>query len=264
MAGFPIDLARKLAHFRNGLVLLSGVAGAGKSTTLAMIIQLLNEEGGYRIITIEDPVEYVFPQIHDSVITQREVGRDVKTFADGLKYGLRQDPDIFLVGEIRDRATAQLAVSPARQGISSFPRCTLGTRKEPYRDSPISFLNVPPSSRRVPSPPSLRAVVCQHLLPGVVEGEKRELALEILFNSCAGRQQHPHGPIREYRQYAPDRSIGGDGAAGRIHPTAHGGRPDLSGCGRTIRRRCHRSEKGDDGWWVEGWVVGGCGAATSQ
>ena len=97
-AGFPGKVAKKLTHFRNGLVLVGGVVGSGKTTTLAMLIHLLNQEGGYRIITVEEPVEYLFPKMSSSVVTQREVGPDVNTFADGLKYALRQDPDVILVG----------------------------------------------------------------------------------------------------------------------------------------------------------------------
>ena len=97
-AGFPETLARQLTHFRNGLVLVCGVVGSGKTTSLAMLIHLLNQEGGYRIITVEEPVEYLFPKMSGSVVTQREVGPDVHTFADGLKYALRQDPDVILVG----------------------------------------------------------------------------------------------------------------------------------------------------------------------
>jgi twitching motility protein PilT len=112
-AGFPQPLAQRLTHFRNGLVLVSGVSGAGKTTTLAMLINVLAREGDYRIITLEEPIEYVFASGANSIITQREVGRDVPSFAEGLKYGLRQDPDVILVGEIRDRDTAQMALSAA-------------------------------------------------------------------------------------------------------------------------------------------------------
>lgn len=105
-AGFPGDLAQRLAFLRDGLVIVTGVTGSGKTTTLAMLVNLLNQAGGYRIITVEDPVEYLFPQVAGSVMTQRELGADVLTFADGLKFGLRQDPDVILVGEIRDRETA--------------------------------------------------------------------------------------------------------------------------------------------------------------
>lgn len=115
-AGFPEDLAHRLAHFRDGLVLVCGVTGSGKTTTLAMLINLLIHEGGFRIITVEEPIEYMFPKTDNSVVTQREVGQDVLTFSDGLKYGLRQDPDVILVGEIRDRDTGQMALSAAETG----------------------------------------------------------------------------------------------------------------------------------------------------
>ncbi|HUT14333.1 MAG TPA: PilT/PilU family type 4a pilus ATPase [Thermoguttaceae bacterium] len=184
-AGFPLETARRLAHFRNGLVLLSGVSGAGKTTSLAMIINLLNQEGGYRIITVEEPIEYVFPKAANSVVTQREVGGDVRTFADGLKYGLRQDPDVILVGEIRDRETAQMALSAAETGHLVFS--TLHTRDAKGAVSRYADLFPQTVQNEVRSQLSigLRAVVSQHLLPSVEAGAKRELALEIMFNNSA-------------------------------------------------------------------------------
>src|SRR5207244_12072406 len=89
-AGLPPELAKRLAFLRDGLVIVSGATGSGKTTTLAMIVNLINQAGGYRIITVEEPVEYRFPKAANSVVTQREVGEDVHSFADGLKYGLRQ------------------------------------------------------------------------------------------------------------------------------------------------------------------------------
>jgi twitching motility protein PilT len=182
-AGFPQALAQRLAHFRNGLVLLSGVAGSGKTTSLAMIINLLNEEGAYRIITVEEPVEYLFPKRQQSVVTQREVGTDVRTFADGLKYGLRQDPDVMLVGEIRDRETAQMALSAAETGHLVFS--TLHTRDAKGAISRYSDLFPQNVQREIRSQLSLslRAVISQHLLPSVHKGEKRVLALEVMFNN---------------------------------------------------------------------------------
>ena len=139
-AGFPLALAQKLAFARDGLVILSGATGSGKTTTLAMIVNLINQAGGYRIITVEEPVEYLFPKKTNSVVTQREVGADVLTFADGLKYGLRQDPDVILVGEVRDRETAQMALSAAETGHLVFT--TLHTRDAkvgPSAVMPICF-----------------------------------------------------------------------------------------------------------------------------
>ena len=184
-AGFPEGLARQLAHYRNGLVLIGGVVGSGKTTSLAMLIHLLNQEGGYRIITVEEPVEYVFPKTSGSVVTQREVGPDVDTFADGLKYALRQDPDVILVGEIRDRETAQMALSAAETGHLVFS--TLHTRDAKGAISRYADL-FPQSDQgevRAQLALGLRAVVSQHLLPNAREGEKRVLAMELLFNNSA-------------------------------------------------------------------------------
>ena len=183
-AGFSEVLAHQLAHFRNGLVLFCGVVGSGKTTSLAMLINLLNNEGGYRIVTIEDPVEYLFPKIPASVVTQREVGRDVHTFADGLKYALRQDPDVILVGEIRDRETAQMALSAAETG--HLVLSTLHTRDAKGAISRFADLFPQSVQQEVRSQLalSLRAVVSQHLLPSAQKGEKRALALEIMFNTA--------------------------------------------------------------------------------
>jgi twitching motility protein PilT len=165
-------------------VLISGVTGSGKTTTLAMIINLLNQESGYRIITVEDPIEYLFPTNTRSIVTQREVGQDVASFADGLKYGLRQDPDVILVGEIRDRATAQMALSAAETG--HLVLSTLHTRDAKGAISRYVdfFPQSVQSEIRSQLSIGLRAVVSQHLLPSREENAKRELALEILFNNA--------------------------------------------------------------------------------
>ncbi len=183
-AGFPEELAHRLANFRNGLVLFSGVAGSGKTTSLAMIVNLLNRQKGHRIITIEEPVEYLFPSIAGSVVTQREVGMDVHTFADGLKYALRQDPDVILVGEIRDRDTAQMALSAAETGHLVFS--TLHTRDAKGAISRYADLFPQSVQREIRSQLSfsLQAVISQHLLPSSFPGEKRVLALEIMFNNA--------------------------------------------------------------------------------
>jgi twitching motility protein PilT len=182
-AGFPESLAQRLAHYRNGLVLFCGVAGSGKTTSLAMIVNRRNEEGGCRIITIEEPIEYVFPRTAHSVVTQREVGLDVLSFADGLRSGLRQDPDVILVGEVRDRETAQMALSAAETGHLVFS--TLHTRDAKGAISRFADLFPQDVQREVRSQLSfsLRAVIAQQLLPSVLKGDKRVLALEILFNN---------------------------------------------------------------------------------
>ncbi len=182
-AEFPAALAKRLAFLPDGLVILTGATGCGKTTTLAMIVNLLNRAGGYRIITVEEPVEYEFPRAPNSVVTQREVGTDVLSFADGLKYGLRQDPDVILVGEIRDRETAQMALSAAETGHLVFT--TLHTRdaKGAITRYPDLFPQDVQRDVRAQLAMSLRAVVSQRLLPDVVKGAKRHLALEVLWNT---------------------------------------------------------------------------------
>jgi twitching motility protein PilT len=182
-AGFPPDLARRLSLVRDGLVIVTGPTGSGKTTTLAMLVNLLNQEGGYRIITVEEPVEYLYPRVPTSVVTQREVGEDVLTFADGLKYGLRQDPDVILVGEVRDRETAQMALSAAETGHLVFT--TLHTRDAKGAITRYADLFPQDAQRdvRAQLALSLRAIVAQRLLPDVTRGAKRHLALEVLWNT---------------------------------------------------------------------------------
>jgi twitching motility protein PilT len=182
-AGLPPPLATRLASLLDGLVIVTGATGSGKSTTLAIIVNQLNQAGGHRIITVEEPVEYLYPKAANSVVTQREVGPDVLTFADGLKYGLRQDPDVILVGEIRDQDTAQMALSAAETGHLVFT--TLHTRDAKGAISRFADLFPLDVQRdvRTQLAMSLRAVVAQRLLPDQQRGGKRHLALEILWNT---------------------------------------------------------------------------------
>ncbi|HUU81891.1 MAG TPA: PilT/PilU family type 4a pilus ATPase [Phycisphaerae bacterium] len=177
---FPKELAHRMVHLTNGLVIITGITGSGKTTTLAALIEMLNTEGGYRIITVEEPIEYVFARRETTVITQREVGTDVASFYDGLKYGLRQDPDVVLVGEIRDRETAQMALSAAETGHLILT--TLHTMDA--KGAVTRLVDLFPSDSqddiRTQLSLSLRYVVAQHLLPNRVEGQKRALALEVM------------------------------------------------------------------------------------
>jgi twitching motility protein PilT len=108
-------LVERLVDLPRGLVLVTGVTGSGKSTTLAAMIEAMNQRYAHHIITMEDPVEYQL-RSKKSIIEQREVGSDVPTFASGLKHALRQDPDIILVGEMRDLETTSSAISAAETG----------------------------------------------------------------------------------------------------------------------------------------------------
>lgn len=185
--GFPPLLAERLIGHTNGLVVVTGVTGSGKSTTLAALINLLNQRGGSRVITVEEPIEYLHKPISSTVITQREVGRDVDSFYDGLKYGLRQDPNVILIGEIRDRDTAQMALSAAETGHLILT--TMHTRDA--KGAVTRFADLFPYEAqedvRSQLSLSLRSVVSQHLLPSASPGEKRALALEVM---------HVNQPIR--------------------------------------------------------------------
>jgi twitching motility protein PilT len=178
--GFPIRVAEEIAGLINGLVIFTGITGSGKSTTLAGIVSLLNQRGGNRIITVEEPIEYVYPRVDRSIITQREVGIDCPTFFEGLKYGLRQDPDVILVGEIRDRDTAQMALSAAETGHLILT--TLHTKDTKGAISRIVDLFGQEAQDDIRAQLSLclRYVVAQRLLPNATPGRKRALALETM------------------------------------------------------------------------------------
>lgn len=184
---FPEELAKRIDGLTNGLALFCGIAGAGKSSSLAALVQRFNARGGQRIITIEEPVEYLFPREARSIVSQREVGLDVASFEEGLRSGLRQDPDVLLVGEIRDRATAQLALSAAETGHLIFS--TLHTADAKGAITRLVDL-FPPEAHddvRTQLSLSLRWVVCQHLLPPAERGGRRVLAIEALTTSHAVR-----------------------------------------------------------------------------
>jgi twitching motility protein PilT len=152
-----IDLPR-------GLVLVTGPTGSGKSTTLACLIELINQKHQKKILTVEDPIEFTYED-KQSVILQREVGQNTKSFAEALRHAMRQDPDIILIGEMRDLETIQLAISAAETGHLCF--ATLHTHDAATTVDRI--IDVFPAHQqqqiRVQLSTVLQAVVCQQLLP---------------------------------------------------------------------------------------------------
>ena len=112
--GLP-EILESVIKYQNGIILVTGPTGSGKSTTLASLINQISTNSAKHIITIEDPIEYVFKSTK-SIISQRQVGVDTATFADGLKFALRQDPDVIFIGEIRDRETMSAALKAAETG----------------------------------------------------------------------------------------------------------------------------------------------------
>lgn len=182
-SSFPIETANKLCSFSDGLILCTGITGSGKSTTLAMLIDRFCQQGGKRIVTIEDPIEFQLRPKNGSVVTQREIGRDLDCFADGLKYCLRQDPDIILVGEIRDSETARLALTATETG--HLVLSTLHTRDAKGAISRYAdlFPAILQQEARSMLAANLRAIVCQKLLPSPIPDEPQDLALEIMYNT---------------------------------------------------------------------------------
>ena len=170
---------KALGTLHNGLVLVTGPTGSGKSTTMACIINEINQRDQKHILTIEDPIEFVF-HFGRSLVTQREVGSSTHSFKNALRAGLRQDPDVILVGELRDLDTISLAVSAAETGHLVF-----GTVHTTDTASTVDrVIDVfPPHQQqqiRYQLSNSLRAVVCQHLLP-TADGRGRVAAREIMI-----------------------------------------------------------------------------------
>jgi len=193
--GFPNDAWKDIVNLNQGLVLLTGVTGAGKSTTIASLIDRINEKRACRIITIEDPIEYLYGHGH-SMISQREVGRDVKSFQEGLRAMLREDPDIIFVGEMRDAETIAMTLMAAETGHLVFS--TLHTRDTTGTITRV--LDYFPSGRQeeVQNQLSLGLayIICQKLIPKK-DGKGRIVAMEILNNNFACANQIRTGKIEQ-------------------------------------------------------------------
>ncbi len=174
-----------LVHMTKGLVLVTGPTGSGKSTTLASIINFINEHYGYHIMTVEDPIEF----IHDhkrSIVNQREVGQDTKDFATALRYVLRQDPDVILIGEMRDLETTQQALNAAETGHLVFG--TLHTSDAMQTINRILDMFPPNQQEQARTQLSfvLEGVISQQLLQSA-DGKGRILAPEVLLATPAVR-----------------------------------------------------------------------------
>jgi len=179
------DTLSKLAGEHRGLIIITGTTGSGKSTTLAAMLEYMNTNSTRNILTIEDPIEYIFRD-KQCIIAQREVGGDTESFASALRHAFRQDPDVILIGEVRDLETMSIALTAADTGHLVLTTLhTLNTMETISRI--ISFF--PPHQHqqiRLLLAGTLKAIVCQRLLtrhdmPGLVP------ALEIMINTAAIR-----------------------------------------------------------------------------
>lgn len=169
--------AAELPGYSQGLVLITGETGSGKSTTLAAVLNQINKNAAKHILTLEDPIEYVYTP-ERCVINQREIGKDTQSFAAGLRAALREDPDVILVGEMRDLETIETALTAAETGHLVFG--TVHTNSA--ADSIDRMVDVFPAARqqqiRLQLSMSLKAVLSQQLLPR--EGGGRVLACEVM------------------------------------------------------------------------------------
>jgi twitching motility protein PilT len=179
-----------IAREKTGLVLVTGATGSGKSTTLAALLNELNETKSIHIVTLEDPVEFVHPQKR-ATFNQREMGNDFSTFANGLRAALRQAPKVILVGEMRDRETVEIGMSAAETG--HLVMTTLHTINAGQTINRIvgMFDQVEEKQIRIRLAETIRWVVSQRLLPKV--GGGRIAALEIMGNSLRVKEAIEHG-----------------------------------------------------------------------
>ena len=180
--GLPEHL-KLLTRYQNGLILVTGSVGSGKSTTLAALVEQVNKERREHIITLEDPIEYVL-EPKGCHITQREVHTHTRSFAAALRGALREDPDVIMVGEMRDLETISLAITAAETG-----HLVLGTLHTGNASRTLDrLLDVfPPDQQeqvRTMVSESMRGVISQQLIPGT-DGQGRVLALETLTNTPA-------------------------------------------------------------------------------
>jgi twitching motility protein PilT len=168
-----------LCKYSQGMVLLAGVTGSGKSTTIASMIDYINRHYRRHILTLEDPIEYTFTE-DKCLINQREIGMDVKDFMIGMKHAVREDPDVMLVGEMRDRETFETAIQAAETGHLVF-----GTIHASTAASTISrILDLFPQNMhqaiRSALAFNMRAIIAQKLLPSIKEGVGRVPTCEIM------------------------------------------------------------------------------------
>jgi twitching motility protein PilT len=210
--GFPNDIWQDIINRKHGLVLMTGITGAGKSTTIASIIQRISERSAVRIMTVEDPIEYIFQQKH-SMISQRELGRDVESFNEGLKEMLRQDPDVIFVGEMRDADTIAMTLMAAETGHLVFS--TLHTRDATGTVTRVLDYFPPGRQAEVRNQMSLGLayIISQKLIPKK-DGTGRIVAMEILNNNfaCAnlirtGKIEQLYSQLQTKTQNKPDEKM---------------------------------------------------------
>lgn len=189
---------RDLCFLPRGLVLVTGPTGSGKSTTLAAMIDIINRDRRLNIVTVEDPIEFLHSH-KKSTVKQREVGMDTRSFANALRHVLRHDPDVILIGEMRDLDSVSIALTAAETGHLVFS--TLHTQTAPLTINRIVdvFADEQRDQIRQQLSGSLQAVLSQQLIPNI-NGDGRVLAMEFLKTSTAVRTMIREG--KEHQLYS--------------------------------------------------------------
>lgn len=178
--GYPLVL-KGLAEKNQGLVLITGPTGSGKTTTLAAIIQYINENRPCHIIIIEDPIEFMFKD-KNCVINQREIGLDTLNFAEALKRALRQDPDVIMVGEMRDTETISIAMTAAETGHLVFSTLHTIDAKQSIDRIIDTFQPEQQNQIRMQIANTLLGTISQRLIKRA-DGSGRVAAMEIMINT---------------------------------------------------------------------------------
>jgi len=196
--GLPVELLREWAVRKSGVILVSGPTGSGKSTTVASALDWLNETTARHIVTIEDPVEFVFTA-KQAIFTQREVGIDTPTFAEGLRRSLRQNPDVVFLGEIRDAESALTAIQAAETGHLVFATLHASTCADVISRIELLFAAEDREGIRKTLAGQLLGVLCQRLLPAR-EGA-RSLLCEYFSNIGSSRRIIAEGRMDDLQDF---------------------------------------------------------------
>jgi twitching motility protein PilT len=200
----------KIAEHEQGLVMLAGITGSGKSTTIAAMLEQVNQRRSCHIVTIEDPIEYLYVD-KKAYINQREVGLDVESFSDAIRYLMREDPDVILIGEMRDKNTFQAAVQAAETGHMVFS--TIHASSAPGAITRLLELFPPDmhTNIRQAIATNMKAIIFQKLVPSIKSGLDRVPVVEVMLTSPSVRKY-----ILEGRENELGQVIRGERHAGMI------------------------------------------------
>ena len=196
--GMPPICSDIATRNKSGLVLVCGITGSGKSTSLAAMIDVINSQVACHIITVEDPIEYIHVD-KMATIHQREIGEDTVSFQTALRHALRQDPDVLLVGEMRDHETMQMAIDAAETGHLVFATVHAREADSVIQRIVSSFPSDQQEHVRTQLANSLTAVIIQKLLPSSMDPTRKELVSEIMIPNDALRNQIRENQLHQLR-----------------------------------------------------------------